>query len=322
MESFAHKKIVVTGGSGFLGRFVLERLRAHGATEIFVPRSRDYNLCYREEVERLYTEQQTEIIIHLAATVGGIGANRSNPGRFFYENMAMGLHVIDEARRYGALQKLVIVGTTCSYPKHTPTPFCEEELWNGYPEETNAPYAIAKKALLVMAQGYREQYGLHSIYLIPGNLYGPGDNFDLQQSHVIPALIRKFVHAKETASPTVEVWGTGRPSREFLYVEDAAEGIVSAALRYDGKDPVNLGTGSEIRIRDLVDEIRKLVGYEGEIVWNSSQPDGQPRRRLAVQKAMQEFGFQAQTDLKTGLAKTIEWYRETLSERVAAVSQI
>ena len=322
MQSFAHKKIVVTGGSGFLGRFVLERLRAHGATEIFVPRSRDYNLCHREEVERLYTERQPEIMIHLAATVGGIGANRSNPGRFFHENMAMGLHVIDEARHYGALQKLVIVGTTCSYPKHTPTPFREEELWNGYPEETNAPYAIAKKALLVMAQGYREQYGLHSIYLIPGNLYGPGDNFDLQQSHVIPALIRKFVHAKESGCPTVEVWGTGEPSREFLYVEDAAEGIVSAALRYDGKDPVNLGTGSEIRIRDLVDEIRKLTGYEGEIVWNSSQPDGQPRRRLAVQRAMQEFGFQAQTDLKTGLAKTIEWYRETLSERVAAVSQI
>lgn len=322
MKSFAHQKIVVTGGNGFLGRCVLERLRAHGATEIFVPRSRDYNLCYREEVERLYADQRPEIIIHLAATVGGIGANRSNPGRFFYENMAMGLHVIEEARRYGQLEKLVIVGTTCSYPKLVPTPFREEELWNGYPEETNAPYGIAKKALLVMAQGYREQYGLQNIYLIPANLYGPGDNFDPEQSHVIPALIRKFVHAKETASPSVEVWGTGKASREFLYVEDAAEGIVVATLRYSGKDPVNLGTGSEILIQELVDEIRGLVGYEGELIWNLSQPDGQPRRRLDVHKALEEFGFQARTDLKTGLAKTIEWYRETLSEQASAVSQL
>ena len=322
MKSFARKKIVVTGGNGFLGRCVLERLRAHGAMEILVLRRRDYNLCDRGEVERLYADQRPEIIIHLAATVGGIGANRSNPGRFFYENMAMGLHVIEEARRYGELEKLVIVGTTCSYPKHVPTPFREEELWNGYPEETNAPYGIAKKALLVMAQGYREQYGLQSIYLIPANLYGPGDNFDLEQSHVIPALIRKFVHAKETASRSVEVWGTGNASREFLYVEDAAEGIVLATLRYSGKDPVNLGTGSEIRIKELVDEIRELVGYEGELIWNLSQPDGQPRRRLDVHKALEEFGFQARTDLKTGLAKTIEWYRETLSEQASAVSRL
>jgi GDP-L-fucose synthase len=317
MQSFGRKKIVVTGGSGFLGRCVLERLRAHGATEIFVPRSCEYNLCHREQVGRLYSDQRPEMLIHLAATVGGIGANRNNPGRFFYENMAMGLHVIDEAWRYGQLEKLVIVGSTCSYPKHTPTPFHEEELWNGYPEETNAPYGIAKKALLVMAQGYREQYGLPSIYLIPANLYGPGDNFDPESSHVIPALIRKFVHAKETASASVEVWGTGSASREFLYAEDAAEGIVLATLRYEGKGPVNLGTGDEIRIEELVDEIRQLVGYEGEIVWNTSQPDGQPRRRLDVQKALQEFGFQAQTDLRTGLAKTIEWYRETLSREVA-----
>jgi GDP-L-fucose synthase len=317
----SHKKVVLTGGSGFLGKFVLAKLKGEGFEQVFVPRSRDYDLCRREEVERLYADAQPEILIHLAATVGGIGANRNNPGRFFYENMAMGLHVIDEARRYGSLEKLVIVGTTCSYPKHASTPFHEEELWNGYPEETNAPYAIAKKALLVMAQGYGEQYGLHSIYLIPANLYGPGDNFDLQQSHVIPALIRKLVHAKEAASPSVEVWGTGNASREFLYVEDAADGIVSATSRYNGKDPVNLGTGSEIQIRDLVDEIRKQVGFEGEIVWNSSKPDGQPRRQLDVKKALREFGFQAQTDLKTGLAKTIEWYRETLSERQAAVSQ-
>jgi GDP-L-fucose synthase len=317
MESLVGRKIVVTGGSGFLGRFVLERLGAHGASEIFVPRSRDYNLCDRAEVERLYAEQAPEILIHLAATVGGIGANRRNPGRFFYENMAMGLNVIDAARLYGQLEKLVIVGSTCSYPKYTPTPFHEEELWNGYPEETNAPYGIAKKALLVMAQGYREQYGLPSIYLIPANLYGPGDNFDPESSHVIPALIRKFVHAKQTASASVEVWGTGSASREFLYAEDGAEGIVLATLRYQGKDPVNLGTGNEIRIKELVDEIRKLVGYEGELVWNTSEPDGQPRRRLHVQKAFEEFGFQALTNLRTGLAKTIEWYQETLSGEVA-----
>jgi len=317
MESFGRKKIVVTGGSGFLGRCVLERLRAQGATEIFVPRSSEYNLCQRERVERLYADRRPEILVHLAATVGGIGANRNNPGRFFYENMAMGLHVIDEARRYGQLEKLVIVGSTCSYPKHAPTPFREEELWNGYPEETNAPYGIAKKALLVMAQGYREQYGLPSIYLIPANLYGPGDNFDPESSHVIPALIRKFVHAKQTGSAFVEVWGTGNASREFLYAEDAAEGIVQATLRYEGKGPLNLGTGNEIRIKELVDQIQELVGYEGEIVWNTSQPDGQPRRRLDVQKALEEFGFRAQTDLRTGLAKTIEWYRETLSGEVA-----
>lgn len=322
MNSLAGKKVVLTGGSGFLGRYVLERLTAHGATEIFVPRSRSYNLCHREEVERLYAEQRPEIMIHLAATVGGIGANRSNPGRFFYENMAMGLHVIEEARRYGQLQKLVIVGTTCSYPKHVPTPFQEEDLWNGYPEETNAPYAIAKKALLVMAQGYREQYGLHSIYLIPANLYGPGDNFKPDSSHVIPALIRKFVHAKEMALPFVEVWGTGKASREFLYVEDAAEGIVLAALRYSKKNPVNLGTGSEIRIKELTEEICELVGYEGEIVWDTSKPDGQPRRQLDVRKALREFDFQAQTDLNTGLAKTIKWYQATIAVQAPAVPQL
>lgn len=319
MQSFGRKKIVVTGGSGFLGGCLLERLRSHGATEIFVPRSSEYNLCLREQVESLYSEQRPELLIHLAATVGGIGANRNNPGRFFYENMAMGLHVIDEARRYGQLEKLVIIGSTCSYPKHTPTPFHEEELWNGYPEETNAPYGIAKKALLVMAQGYREQYGLPSIYLIPANLYGPGDNFDPASSHVIPALIRKLVGAKETGAPSVEVWGTGSASREFLYAEDAAEGIALATLRYEGKGPVNLGTGHEIRIDQLVDEIRVLVGYEGKIVWNTAQPDGQPRRSLDVQKALEEFGFQAKTDLKAGLAKTISWYRENLSRKVSRV---
>jgi GDP-L-fucose synthase len=320
MESLARKQIVVTGGNGFLGKCVQDRLRVHGATDIYVPRSRDFDLRSREDVKRLYADRNPEIIIHLAATVGGIAANRSNPGRFFYDNMAMGLHVIEEARHCDQLEKLVILGTTCSYPKHLPTPFREEEIWNGYPEETNAPYGIAKKALLVMAQGYREQYGLQSIYLIPANLYGPGDNFDLEQSHVIPALIRKFVHAKEAASPSLEVWGTGNASRDFLYVEDAAEGIVLATLRYSGIDPVNLGTGSEILVRTLVEEIRALIGYEGEVVWNLSQPDGQPRRQLAVQKALQEFGFQARTDLRTGLAKTIEWYRKTLPLQAPAAS--
>ena len=310
MDSLAGKKITVTGGSGFLGKFVVARLKAQGATELFVPRKRAYDLCHREEVARLYAEAQPQILIHLAATVGGIGANRTNPGRFFYENMAMGLHIVEEARRYGRLEKFVLVGTTCSYPKHAATPFQEEDLWNGYPEETNAPYGIAKKALLVMALGYREQYGLNSIYLIPANLYGPGDNFDVETSHVVPALIRKFVEAKESGAPSVAAWGTGNVSREFLYVEDAAEGIVLATLRYEGTDPVNLGTGCEIRIRDLVDEIRKLSGYTGEVSWDPSQPDGQPRRRLDVEKALQEFGFRARTDLHEGLEKTLAWYEQ------------
>jgi GDP-L-fucose synthase len=309
MDSLAGKKIIVTGGSGFLGRFVVAQLKAQGATEVFVPRKRTYDLCYREEVARLYADVEPQVLIHLAATVGGIGANRNNPGRFFYDNMAMGLHIIEEARRYGRLEKFVIVGTTCSYPKHAPTPFLEAGLWDGYPEETNAPYGIAKKALLVMALGYREQYGLNSIYLIPANLYGPGDNFDMETSHVVPALIRKFVEAKESGSPSVEAWGTGKVSREFLYVEDAAEGIVLATLRYDGKDPVNLGTGCEIRIGDLADEIRKLVGYTGDVYWDRSQPDGQPRRRLDVEKALHEFSFRARTNLHEGLEKTLVWYQ-------------
>ena len=314
MESLAGKRITVTGGSGFLGKFVVECLKKQGAADIFVPRKRAYDLCQHEQVARLYEDAKPQILIHLAATVGGIGANRSNPGKFFYENMAMGLHVVEESRRYQRLEKLVIVGTTCSYPKHTPTPFREEDLWNGYPEETNAPYAIAKKALLIMGVGYREQYGLNSIYLIPANLYGPGDNFDPETSHVIPALIRKFVEAKKARAGSVEVWGTGEVSREFLYVEDAAEGIVLATSRYDGKDPVNLGTGCEIRIRDLVNEIRNLVGYKGEIIWNRSRPDGQPRRRLEIQKALSEFGFRATTDLREGLKRTVLWYEQARLE--------
>lgn len=322
VDYFARKTVVVTGGAGFLGNFVVRQLRKLGAKEIFVVRKRDYDLCIQRDVARVYGEIEPDILIHLAATVGGIGANRANPGRFFYENMAMGLNVIEGARDYGHLEKLVFVGTTCSYPKHTPPPFREEELWNGYPEETNAPYGIAKKALLVMAQGYREQYGLQSIYLIPANLYGPGDNFDPETSHVIPALIRKFLDAKEGGFPCVEVWGTGNVSREFLYVEDAAEGIVLAASKYEGIDPVNLGTGREILIRDLVNEVQELVQYSGRIVWNDAQPDGQPRRRLDVTRALKEFGFSACTDLRSGLEKTIAWYRrvrEQLASERASV---
>lgn len=303
------KKVVVTGGSGFLGSFVVERLREKEGAEIYVPRRSCYDLTQRQAAAQLYADLQPEILIHLAATVGGIGANRNNPGRFFYENMAMGLHVIDEARRYGRLAKLVVVGTTCSYPRNTPTPFREEDLWNGYPEETNAPYAIAKKALLVMLQGYRQQYGLQSVYLLPANLYGPRDNFDPESSHVIPALIRKFVEAQGNRQPFVTVWGTGQVSREFLYVADAAEGIVLAAKCYDMADPVNLGTGAEIMIRDLVFEIRNLAGYGGEIRWDPSQPDGQPRRRLDTEKAFARFGFRARTDLRSGLKETMTWYR-------------
>lgn len=317
MGSLSGKRLTITGGSGFLGRVLVARLKAEGAVKIFVPRSKDYDLRNREDVASLYADANPQILIHLAGTVGGIGANRRNPGAFFYDNMAMGLHVIEVARQYGRLEKLVLVGTTCAYPKLAQTPFREEDLWNGYPEETNAPYGIAKKALLVMLQGYREQYGVNGIYLIPANLYGPGDNFDLETSHVIPALIRKFVEALEAGSSSVEVWGTGNVSREFLYVEDAAEGIVRASMHYDKKDPVNLGTGSEIFIRDLVEEIRTLVGYHGEVVWKRSQPDGQPRRRLDVRKAEQEFCFRAKTDLHIGLKKTLASYQEARQKNAA-----
>jgi len=308
---FARDRFVVTGGAGFLGSFVCERLRARGVSDdrLFVPRRRDYDLTRETDVERLYRDARPDVVVHLAAEVGGIGANRENPGRFFYANAAMGLHLIEHARRVN-LRKFVQVGTICAYPKFTPVPFREEDLWNGYPEETNAPYGVAKKALLVMCQAYREQYGLNAIYLLPVNLYGPRDNFDLNSSHVIPALIRKCLEAKERGDDRIVCWGDGSPTREFLYVEDAAEGIVLATERYDSPDPVNLGSGREISIRDLVELIARLTGFDGKIEWDTTKPNGQPRRCLDTTRARERFGFTAQTDFEEGLRRTIAWYIE------------
>jgi GDP-L-fucose synthase len=309
MENFLQdKKICVTGGGGFLGRRVVARLSERGYRGIHVVRRRDYDLVKGSDVERLYREEQPQVVIHLAAVVGGIGANRENPGRHFYENLMMGAQLIEGAR-LNHVEKFVQIGTVCSYPKFTPAPFKEDDLWNGYPEETNAPYGIAKKALLVQAQAYRDQYGLNSIYLLPVNLYGPGDNFDLNTSHVIPALIKKFVDAQESRSPSVEVWGTGEATREFLYVDDAAEGIVLAAEHYDGREPVNIGAGREISIRELADLIARETGFKGEIVWDRSKPDGQPRRVLDMTRARELFGFRARVEFLDGLRRTIEWYR-------------
>ena len=301
--------VVVTGGAGFLGRVVCAKLRARGAQNLIVPRRKEYDLTTEEAVVRLYRDAKPDVVLHLAAEVGGIGANRANPGRYFFANMAMGLHLIEHGRRAG-LQKFVQVGTICAYPKFTPVPFHEEELWNGYPEETNAPYGIAKKSILVMLQGYRAQYGFNGIYLLPVNLYGPGDNFDLQTSHVIPALIRKFVAARRSNAPFVEIWGTGTASREFLYVDDCAEGIVLAAERYQGDQPVNLGTGREIRISELALMIKDLTGYGGELRWDTTKPDGQPRRCLDTSKAKEMFGFVAKTHFAEGLKQTIAWWEE------------
>jgi len=298
---------MVTGGGGFLGSAVAARLRADDATEIFVPRSAQYDLRTREGVDGALAEGRPDLVIHLAAVVGGIGANRENPGRFFYDNAIMGIQLM-EAARLGGVQKFVQVGTVCSYPKFTPVPFREDDIWNGYPEETNAPYGLAKKMLLVQAQAYRAQYGFDAIYLIPVNLYGPGDNVDPGSSHVIPALIRKCVEAREAGADHIDVWGTGTASREFLYVDDAAEGIVLAAERYDGAEPVNLGVGAEITIRELVTLIARLTGFEGEIRWDASKPDGQPRRALDTSRARQQFGFVAGTKFEEGLRRTIDWY--------------
>ena len=310
---------MVTGGGGFLGKAVVRRVRTAGAEQIFVPRSADYDLRTLDGIRAALSEGLPDLIIHLAAVVGGIGANRENPGRFFYENAIMGIQLIEQARLAG-VGKFVTVGTVCSYPKFTPVPFREDALWDGYPEETNAPYGLAKKMLLVQGQAYREQYGMNVIYLIPVNLYGPGDNFDPKSSHVIPALIKKCVDARDAGKPEIEVWGTGNASREFIYVDDAAEGIVLGAERYDEPEPVNLGVGHEINIRDLVELIVRLTRFDGSIRWDASKPDGQPRRALDTARAREAFGFVATTSFEEGLRRTIEWYEANRSGAVTSAA--
>jgi GDP-L-fucose synthase len=299
---------MVTGGGGFLGQAVVRRLQAGGADSIFVPRSHDYDLRTKDGIDRALADGRPQLIIHLAAVVGGIGANRENPGRFFYENAIMGIQLMEQARLAG-VEKFVTIGTVCAYPNLTPVPFREEDLWNGYPEETNAPYGLAKRMLLVQGQAYRQQYGFNAIYLLPVNLYGPGDNFDPRSSHVIPALIKKCVDAIESGADHIDVWGTGSASREFLYVDDAAEGIALAAEHYHGAEPVNLGVGSEITIRELVALIAVLTGFAGEIRWDPTKPDGQPRRTLDTSRARALFGFEARTSFRDGLSRTVEAYR-------------
>ncbi|HPY77011.1 MAG TPA: GDP-L-fucose synthase [Anaerohalosphaeraceae bacterium] len=311
---FENKRIVVTGGAGFLGRYVQEGLKARGCRQILVPRIEEYNLVDVEDVIRMYQTMQPDVVIHLAAVVGGIGANRQHPGRYFYENLMMGVQLIEQGRLHG-IEKFVAIGTICAYPKFTPVPFKEEDLWNGYPEETNAPYGLAKKMLLVQSQAYRQEYGFNSIFLLPVNLYGPGDNFDPVGSHVIPALIKKCVDAVEEGRAFIECWGTGGASREFLYAADAAEGILLATEKYDKPEPVNLGAGFEITIRQLVEKVSDLSGFKGQIRWDPSKPDGQPRRRLDTSRAMREFGFRAKTDFTSGLKETIDWYRRNKGNR-------
>jgi GDP-L-fucose synthase len=309
-DFWAGRRVMVTGGGGFLGKAVVARLEAAGADEIFVPRSADYDLRKLEGIEQALADGRPQMIIHLAAVVGGIGANRENPGRFFYENAIMGVQLIEQAR-LGGVEKFVTIGTVCSYPKFATVPFREDDIWSGYPEETNAPYGLAKKMLLVQGQAYREQYGFNVIHLIPVNLYGPGDNFNPASSHVIPALIKKCVDAREAGDPFIEVWGTGSASREFIYVDDAATGIVLGAERYEDPEPVNLGTGREITIRELVEMIARASRYDGEIRWDSTKPDGQPRRALDTSRARDAFGFEARTSFEDGLRATVDWYEHT-----------
>jgi GDP-L-fucose synthase len=307
MDFWAGKRVAVTGGAGFLGSFVTAKLRERGCQDLFIPRSRDYDLVEMESVKRFYRAARPDIVVHLAARVGGIGANRVNPGKFFYDNLLMGVQLIEQGRLAG-IEKFIAVGTVCSYPKFAPVPFREETLWDGYPEETNAPYGLAKKMLLVQSQAYRAQYGFNTIFLLPVNLYGPGDNFDLEQSHVVPALIRKCLEAKENGKQEIICWGDGTPTREFLYVEDCADAITLAAEKYNEPDPVNIGTGREISIKNLTEEIAELTGFRGKIVWDTSKPNGQPRRCLDTSRARDLFGFVAKTQFRAGLQKTIEWY--------------
>jgi GDP-L-fucose synthase len=300
------RRVCVTGGAGFLGSFVVEKLKARGA-DVFIPTIEEYDLTQMDSIKKMYDDSNPDLVIHLAAQVGGIGANRQHPAEFFYNNLMMGVQLIHEAYER-KIEKFLALGTICAYPKFTPVPFKEEDLWGGYPEETNAPYGLAKKMLLVQSQAYREQYGYNSIFLMPVNLYGPRDNFNPESSHVIPALIRKCLEAKQAGHDTIEVWGDGSPTREFLYVEDAAEGILLAAEKYNSSEPVNLGSGMEISIKDLVTLIAKFTGFEGKLVWDASKPNGQPRRRLDVSRAEREFGFEAQVNFEEGLRRTIDWY--------------
>jgi GDP-L-fucose synthase len=309
MNFWKDKRVIGTGGAGFLGSYVVEKLRKRGGKNIFVPLSKDYDLTKEKNIIQLYQDYPADIVIHLAAVVGGIGANRENPGKFYYDNLVMGAMLMEYARQF-KVGKFVAIGTICAYPKFTPVPFKEEDLWNGYPEETNAPYGLAKKMMLVQSQAYRAQYRFNSIFLLPLNLYGPRDNFNPKSSHVIPALIRKFIEAIEEGREEVVVWGTGKPTRGFLYVEDAAEGILLAAEHYNNSDSVNLGTDLEISIKDLAELIGRLTGFKGKINWDRSKPDGQPRRRLDTSRAEREFGFRAKMDFEEGLKKTIDWYKE------------
>jgi GDP-L-fucose synthase len=305
----AGKRVVVTGGAGFLGSFVVEQLRRRGCTQVMVPRRREFDLTTAAGVDAMFAAYKPEVLFHLAAVVGGIGANKDNPGSFFYQNAIMGIQLIEAARQHG-VEKTIVAGTICSYPKFAPIPFKEDDLWSGYPEETNAPYGIAKKAMLVMCHAYREQYGMNAIFLMPVNLYGPRDNFDLQSSHVIPAIIRKAIEARDSGASELVCWGDGSPTREFLYVEDAAEGLIAAAEKYDGAEPVNLGSGFEISIRDLTTKIAALCRFEGKLTWDTSRPNGQPRRMLDTSRAVNYFGFRAQVGLDEGLARTIAWYEQ------------
>ena len=309
MKFWEDKRVIVTGGAGFLGSYVVEKLKERGCRNIFIPRSKDYDFTNEANITRLYKDYPCDIVIHLAALVGGIGANRENPGKFYYDNLVMGAMLMEYARQF-KVGKFVALGTICAYPKFTPVPFKEEDLWNSYPEETNAPYGLAKKMMLVQSQAYKAQYGFNSIFLLPLNLYGPRDNFDPKSSHVIPALIRKFIEAVERGEEEVVCWGTGKPTRGFLYVEDAAEGILLSTEKYNKSDPVNLGTDLEISIKDLAELIGRLCGFKGKIIWDTSKPDGQPRRRLDTSRAEREFGFKARMDFEEGLKRTIEWYKK------------